>query len=265
MSISLRSTLLPALLFAIPMVVLVAGCGKGAPESGPGDESATPAAPAENAAPAPAETGAEVAPPVVPVADWLIVPGERIGPLTATSTAADLVTAYGAPNVRDEPYPLGEGESEPGTAIFPDDPTKRMVILWNDLDKKARPLAVRIDGAGSQWKTAEGLAVGTTLKKVEELNGKPFRLYGFEWDFGGQLVDSNGGNLKDLPHEDPEGGFRGGALLLTFQPDPAVSGKLPADQYAQVSGDSTFESSNPVMQAIDPKISAITVNFPDAE
>jgi hypothetical protein len=99
--------------------------------------------------------------------------------------------------------------------------------------------------------------VGTSLKRVEELNGKPFLLYGFEWDYGGQLVDSNGGALKDLPHEDPEGGFRGGALLLTFQPDPAAS-------YTEVMGDGTFSSDHPVMQSVDPKVSVIIVSFPDA-
>lgn len=264
MSTLIRSTLLSALFLAVPLVALLAGCGKEASESNPGDEMADPAPEAGSAPTVPPAAGS-VASGVTPVADWLIVPGERVGPLTASSSAADLIQAYGAENVRDESYPLGEGESEPGTVVFPDDVTKRMVILWNDLEKKQGPLAVRIDGPASLWKTAEGLGVGTTLKRVEELNGKPFRLYGFEWDYGGQLVDSNGGSLKDLPHEDPEGGFRGGALLLTFQPDPPVAEKVPADQYAQVSGDSTFESSHPVMQALDPRVAVITVNFPDVE
>lgn len=265
MSRFIRSTLLTALLLAVPLAALMAGCGKDASESNLDDEMAAPAPEAGSAPAAPSAEDAAASVTVTPVVDWLIVPGERVGPLTGSSSAADLVQAYGAQNVRDEPYPLGEGESEPGTVVFPDDATKRMVILWNDLEKKQGPLAVRIDGPASLWKTAEGLAVGTTLKRVEELNGKPFLLYGFEWDYGGQLVDSNGGSLKDLPHEDPEGGFRGGALLLTFQPDPAVVEKVPADQYVQVSGDSTFESSHPVMQALDPRVAVITVNFPDVD
>jgi hypothetical protein len=63
--------------------------------------------------------------------------------------------------------------------------------------------------------------------------------------------------LKALPHEDPEGGFRGGALLLTFQPDPDADA-------ADVSGDGTFSSDNPTMQSLDPKVSVIIVNFPNA-
>lgn len=251
---SIRSTLFFGLALALPLTAMLAGCGEKAAEPEPADESAVAT---ESAEETPATSAPVEAPAPAPVADWLIVPGERVGQLTATSSAAGLIAAYGAENVRDEPYPLGEGESEQGTVVFPDDPTRRVLILWNDLDKKALPLAVRIDGAGSQWKTAEGLAVGTSLRRVEELNGKPFLLYGFEWDYGGQLVDSNGGALKDLPHEDPEGGFRGGALLLTFQPDPAAS-------YTEVMGDGTFSSDHPVMQSVDPKVSVIIVSFPDA-
>jgi len=255
MTISTRTSFFLALFLALPVLMGLTGCGGEAPQTEPTEESS--ATPAPEAVPETPETTPAIPTSAVAVDDSLIVPGERVGLLTATASAADLIAAYGADNVRDEPYPLGEGESEPGTAIFPDDPAKRVLILWNDLEKKAMPLAARIDGAGSQWKTAEGLTVGTTLKLVEELNGKPFLLYGFGWDYGGQLVDSNGGALKDLPHEDPEGGFRGGALLLTFQPDPAADA-------SEVLGDGTFSSDHPTMQALDPKVSTIIVNFPDA-
>lgn len=251
---SFRVAAIPILVLGLSLAGALAGCGGEEPEATP--EGGTVAAlPESTQSPEPADE--VVPPPPQPVMDWLIVPGERVGPLTALASAADLVAAYGAENVKDAPYPLGEGETEKGTALFPDDPTKRVLILWNDLEKKALPLAARIDGAGSQWKTAEGIAVGTSLKRVEELNGKPFLLYGFDWDYGGQLVDSNGGALKDLPHEDPEVGFRGGALLLTFQPGEGAT-------YAEVTGDGTFSSDNPVMQSVDPKVSVIIVSFPEA-
>ncbi len=251
-----RSRFFCVLAMSLPFFLLLAGCGGEAPETDPAEGSSATPAPEVTPEGTPSAAIAPVA-AVSAVDDSLIVPGERVGLLTAATSAADLITAYGAENVRDEPYPLGEGESEPGTVIFPDDPAKRVLILWSDLEKKTMPLAARIDGAGSQWKTAEGLTVGSTLKQVEELNGKPFLLYGFGWDYGGQLVDSNGGALKDLPHEDPEGGFRGGALLLNFQPDAG------ADDSA-VLGDGTFSSDHPVMQSVDPKVSVIIVSFPDA-
>jgi hypothetical protein len=241
----------------LPLLIAFSGCGGDTTESEPTEQSIA-TSPAEAAPISPESTpAAPEVPAPIPVDDSLILPGERVGMLTATASAADLIAAYGVENVRDEPYPLGEGESEPGTVIFPDDPARRLVILWSNLEKKARPLAARIDGAGSQWKTAEGVSVGSALKTVEQLNGKPFLLYGFGWDYGGQLVDSNGGALKDLPHEDPEGGFRGGDLLLTFQPDPTADA-------SEVLGDGTFSSDHPAMQALDPKVSVIVVNFPDA-
>jgi hypothetical protein len=34
-----------------------------------------------------------------------------------------------------------------------------------------------------------------TLAEIEKINGKPFKLYGFEWDFGGRSSNWQGGEL----------------------------------------------------------------------
>lgn len=246
-------------MLSIFLSVLLAGCGGsgGEGEGEPGTEVVK--APVEEEVPEPD------IPALQPVDDRLIVPGQRVGLIVAESTATSLAAGYGAEAITDAPYPLGEGQSEPGSALFASDPARRLLILWGDLEHRAKPLAVRLENGGSTWKTAEGLTVGLTLKEVEALNGKPFLLYGFEWDFGGQLVDSNGGALRDLPHEDPEGGFRGGDLLLSFQPAPEAVAALAEGEYAQVSGDGTFESSHPVMQKLNPVVTEMTVNFPNVD
>lgn len=50
--------------------------------------------------------------------DWLIVPGERVGPITATTSEAMLETIFGAGNVESVDVYLGEGFTEPGAAVF---------------------------------------------------------------------------------------------------------------------------------------------------
>lgn len=246
-------------MLALFLSAALVGCG------GSGGESeGTPDPGAENA-PMVEEVPEPDIPAPQPVDDRLIVPGQRVGLIVSESTAASLAAGYGAEAITDAPYPLGEGQSEPGSALFAGDPARRLLILWGDLENRAKPLSVRLDSPKSEWKTAEGLTVGLTLKEVETLNGKPFLLYGFAWDFGGQLVDSNGGALRDLPHEDPEGGFRGGDLLLSFQPSPEAVAALAEGEYAQVSGDETFESSHPVMQKLNPVVIEMTVNFPNVD
>jgi hypothetical protein len=59
--------------------------------------------------------------------DWLIVPGERLGPITSSMTRADLVRLFGKAQVRDEMFDPAEG---PGlaTVVFPKTPGRELVI-----------------------------------------------------------------------------------------------------------------------------------------
>ncbi len=47
----------------------------------------------------------------------------------------------------------------------------------------------------SQWRTTHGIRRGMTLAEIEALNGRPFKLYGFGFDYGGTTLDWNGGSL----------------------------------------------------------------------
>jgi len=276
-----RSPSIQRLTLCALLSLAVAGCGKStdpqvsdpppetqaaAPAPANAAMDATPVAEAtpESApvTPAPAPTPTQEA--ATPAEDWLIVPGERVGKITATSTAADLIAAYGAENVKDTEFFLGEGETEMGTGLFLDDETKTVRILWMDSENKATPATVELTGAKSVWKTAEGISLGTPLTKVQEINGKPFKLYGFEWDYGGSLSEGNNGNIKGLPHEDPEKGFQPVFFGLTFQPDYDAKPDFPQEKYSQVAGDTEFSSDHAVMQELDPVIYAITVSFPEA-
>ena len=48
----------------------------------------------------------------------------------------------------------------------------------------------------SAWTTAHGIRIGMPLAEVEKLNGKPFKLSGFDWDYGGRVTDWQGGALS---------------------------------------------------------------------
>ena len=271
---------LPLLALCALIALSVMGCGKSTTPESPGTTPA-PVAPTESATTAesmdatpaaeatPDATPAPVTPPPAPEAaapaeDWLIVPGERVGKITASSTAADLIAAYGAENVKDTEFFLGEGETEMGTGLFLDDETKTVRILWIDPENKAKPATVELTGTKSVWKTAEGISLGTPLTKVQEINGKPFKLYGFEWDYGGSLSEGNNGHIMGLPHEDPEKGFQPVFFGLTFQPDYDAKPDFPQEKYSQVAGDTEFSSDHAVMQELDPVVYAITVSFPEA-
>jgi hypothetical protein len=53
---------------------------------------------------------------------WLVLAGGQTGSVKAHTTRDDLVRIYGATNVVDKDIDVGEGETQPGTVVFPADP-----------------------------------------------------------------------------------------------------------------------------------------------
>jgi len=120
---------------------------------------------------------------------WLIVPGAKVGPITAKTSEADLIQVYGKANVQSKDIEVGEGFTEPGTVINPDDPSKTIQIIWKDQNRRQFPDSIRISSEKkSLWRTTQGISIGTTLKELEMINGKPFSLAGYGWDYGGTVL-----------------------------------------------------------------------------
>src|SRR2546427_10842223 len=99
---------------------------------------------------------------------WLIVPGAKVGPITAKTSEADLIQVYGKANVQSKDIEVGEGFTEPGTVINPDDPSKTIQIIWKDQNRRQFPDSIRISSEKkSLWRTTQGISIGTTLKELE--------------------------------------------------------------------------------------------------
>nr|WP_293842161.1 hypothetical protein [uncultured Arsenicibacter sp.] len=192
--------------------------------------------------------------------NFVIIPGKQAGNIRATSTQAELIDLLGKENVtvNDTIY-IAEGATEIGTTLFKGTPDEAQ-ILWLDKENAAKPDAVILrpasdkpgtGGNQTQWVTDNGLRIGSTLKEVEKLNGKPFKLYGFGWDYGGSASSWQGGSL--------EGKDGKTYLSIVFG-----YGELSAEQEKlvdKVSGDGEFLSSNPAMQQLNPVIQTMTVRF----
>lgn len=187
-------------------------------------------------------------PPRAAAEDWGIVPGRGAGALGPASTAQDLALAYGAANVRDSSIALGEGETSPGTLLFPDDPQRRMEILWHDPAARRSPRRLVLRGERSRWMLPRDVSLGTSLSRLEELNGRPFRLAGFGWDYAGAVTSWEGGALDPL--------LQGVYVYLA----PRIEERAGAP-YGRLQGDREFRSSNPDMRALDPRVYQVFVDF----
>ena len=192
--------------------------------------------------------------------DWQIVPGQRVGAITANTSEKELIRIYGATNVKRINVDVGEGETRPGTVLFPNDPQKKISILWRDAATREQPESVTVRGKSSLWKTDRGITIGTPLKMIEELNGRPFALAGFGWDYGGTVLHANGGQVAELGTEKGED-ITGRTLLLRLE--PAASLQKSAD-YRSVLGDGKFMSDHPAMKKLNPTVYEMIIEFADA-
>jgi hypothetical protein len=177
---------------------------------------------------------------------WTISVDGGSGAITATTTETDLKRMYGPENVKNGEIQIGEGEVESGTVVFPDDPLKRIEVLWADPEKRV-PKSVylgNIHGDKTLWRTTYGITLGTTLLELERINRKPFELAGFDWDYSGTVLSWNNGILEDV--------FGSGGSNKVFV---RLSYSYPAPpEHRAVQGDRNFSSGHPAMQKINPHV-----------
>lgn len=134
--------------------------------------------------------------------------------------------------------PEGEG-TYPNTLLFPETGNE-VVFVWDDTILLSKLSFIRIRGARSDWQTAEGIKLGTTLKELEKLNGKPFSFYGFGWDYSG-FVNWQEGTLQKRKI--------GAQLMLPGETVPKEFEALLGDQEMK-SSDALAQKANPVVDGI---------------
>lgn len=175
---------------------------------------------------------------------FLILPGEGFGDFTGELAKADLMRLLGKNRIKEQPFYLGEGESAPGLVLYPDSPEEVEVLL----DEDDFPIMYRIQEEGSEWATAEGLKVGSSLADLEKINGQPFRLTGFDWDYGGTVTNWNGGALagKDF------------LVVLGYDADTA---QFAEEDLAQLMGDQEIQSTLPALKRYPFKVISITQRY----
>lgn len=176
--------------------------------------------------------------------DFICIPGQRVGPITAETTLEDLQNELGEVNFSMARIPIGEGEFEEGTAIFPGDKQKQVIVQW--AVPNVKPKAVII--AGTQWRTQSGIGIGVPLSTLVQINQAPVSFAGFGWDYAGFVTSWRGGKLESTDTLRTK-------LLAYLAPTQPY---LPTD-FEALSGDSEFSSSTPEAQKLNLKVSSMTV------
>jgi hypothetical protein len=186
--------------------------------------------------------------PVRHVDDWHLNPRDSGAIIAAQSSEAELRERFGAGAIKPTRIELGEGETAPGTLLFPTDSLRRAEIVWQDTVARRNPARIVLRGTRSRWQVGPGISLNTSLNELEQLNGKPFTLAGFGWDYAGVVISWNGGALDSA--------LAGIKLYL----DPG-SAQYESAPYSQVLGDHEYSSALPAMQQLSPKVWTIFIDF----
>jgi hypothetical protein len=178
--------------------------------------------------------------------DYVVIPGQRVGQVTASTSRQQLAELYGEANLTDTEIQMGEGFTEPGTVVsFGNQP--QFAVVWLDASR-SRPLMAR--DFNPEWKTPEGIGVGTPYTTLQTQLGS-FQIYGFGWDYGGTL--SLEGSQLDQYY---------GELLLRVDPSEA-SIEANREAFEASMGERLIPSTDPNLAQLDISVADMMVYLND--
>lgn len=162
------------------------------------------------------------------------------------TSEARLIEIYGADNVWTGIVPGPEGTEMLATEVFRDSPKRRLQFVWWDEDGRKDPSYIELS---TKMITPGGVRAGMSVAEVEALNGEPFQLSGFGWDYGGGAWFKSG-DLSSLAG--------GCSLSLTFSPTHYP----PGHDYDPITGDREVSSDNPLLAIVDARLDWVAIGYP---
>jgi hypothetical protein len=159
-----------------------------------------------------------------------------------------LAQRYDSRNVVFGPVDGPEGSKINATIVFPNDPKRRLEVLWSNEGSRSDISVIAINGK-SQWHAPKGLKLGLAIAALEKMNGKPFKLTGFAADGSASVVSWEGGALNVLP-----GGCKAGLRLF-------ADAKSSEAARRAVAGSKEFLSNDASVRAVKPTVGEILIGY----
>lgn len=154
---------------------------------------------------------------------------------------AELAQVFGQSYIARERRYCPEGECVYTATVLFGNTSNQVEFTWSDTTSFSGLSTVKVNTQGSEWKTQNGIGIGTPLTALEEMNGKPFSFAGFGWDYGG-YASWDDGKLASL--------------------NIAIRLEVPENagpQADSLMGDSSFQSDQPIARAVNPQVGEISL------
>ncbi len=213
-------------------------------------QTGTPARPpAQQAAPRRPLADDDDAPPPKPAAPRLAANAVTCnGVFAKDSTHLKLAIKYDSRNIVFGDVDGPDGSKIKASILFPNDPRRRLEVLWNNDASRSDTSIIAINGK-SQWTAPRGLRLGLPLAALEKANGRPFKIGGFGADGSASVLGWEGGALGSLP-----GGCKVGIRL-------AADSKASPDARSAVTGDKQLLSNDASVLAVKPSVAEILIGY----
>ena len=164
------------------------------------------------------------------------------------SNHVKLATAFHAKNVAFAQVDAASGGKVMASVLFAKDPKQRLEVWWSKPASRSDTHLIVINSQ-SDWIAPGELRLGLTLADLERLNGKSFKLSGFDKNNVTTLSDWNGGLLGAVP-----GGCKVGlSLRASLTASASALSALPADR--------EFSSADAALRALNPTVSEILIAY----
>ena len=164
------------------------------------------------------------------------------------SSQVKLAAAFHSKNVAFTQVDAGSGGTVMASVLFGKDPKRRLEVWWSKPATRSDTHLIVINGT-SGWMAPGELRLGLTLADLERLNGKPFKLLGFNKDNVATLSNWDSGGLAAVA-----GGCKVGVSLRAASTASASALRaLPADR--------EFKSNDDALRAVNPTVSEILVAY----
>lgn len=163
------------------------------------------------------------------------------------TSEARFIETFGKKNVVTGEVPGPEGTTMIATTVYPGDPEREFQAVWwneaarTDLSFVSVPAGDTAPG---------GVELGMSLEEVKALNGGPFTVMGFWWDYGGSAGFETG-KLAELPNNC--------RLMITFEPTVELPAGVDSDPIA---GDREVSSDLPLLRRVEPEVVEIRFGYP---
>lgn len=189
--------------------------------------------------------------------DWLIVPVQRVGPITAATTRADLDNLFGKQNVHDGNLE-GSEVPEAATVVYGNDASAALAVTWDKEHVATIHICFATNTGPCKWRTAGGIRIGLPLRELEKLNEKSFQIAGFGSEGQGTVTSWRHGLLE----EDPAAC---GHLMVRLTPEAELEGRPLSKQESsllkQMQGEKPYSSGSLSVLELDPIVSALELQF----